>query len=215
MSLGGITSPQPAACAPSGAALPLSSSTTTPNRSQDSKTAAVRHRTPPTIKQWLSPSSRTSEQAGSPAHQVLSQSPQSSASSTPPTERRAKRRLETGDGSSSNCEGTEQCDCVTELSPAAKRSRTLSGVCCPAQESPAQTDCQTEDNNAASSRQTDKENCSPRGVNWLSVMSQKLRKGQRSPGSPKGPRSPSAAKKQESKTPASPVSIKLTGLGVD
>uniref|UniRef100_A0AAX7VFH7 Denticleless E3 ubiquitin protein ligase homolog n=1 Tax=Astatotilapia calliptera TaxID=8154 RepID=A0AAX7VFH7_ASTCA len=125
VSLGGIASPQPAACAPSGAALPLSSSTTTPNRSQDSKTAAVRHRTPPTIKQWLSPSSRTSEQAGSPAHWVLSQSPQSSASSTPPTEQRAKRRLETGDGSSSNCEGTEQCDRVTELSPAAKRSRTL------------------------------------------------------------------------------------------
>lgn len=204
VSLGGIASPQPAACAPIGAALPLSSSTTTPNRSEDSKTAAVRHRTPPTIKQWLSPSSRTSEQAGSPAHQVLSQSPQTSASSTPPTERRAKRRLETGNGSSSNCEGTEQCDCVTELSPAAKRSRTLSGVCCPAQESPAQTDCHTEDKNAASSRQTDKENCSPRGVNWLSVMSQKLRKGQRSPRSPKDPRSPSVAKKQESKTPASP-----------
>uniref|UniRef100_A0A3B4HAX5 Denticleless E3 ubiquitin protein ligase homolog n=1 Tax=Pundamilia nyererei TaxID=303518 RepID=A0A3B4HAX5_9CICH len=179
VSLGGIASPQPAACAPSGAALPLSSSTTTPNRSQDSKTAA---------------------------------SPQTSASSTPPTERRAKRRLETGDCSSSNCEGTEQCDCVTELSPAAKRSQTLSGVCCPAQESPAQTDCQSEDNNAASSRQTDKENCSPRGVNWLSVMSQKLRKGQRSPRSPKDPRSPSAAKKQESKTPASPVSIKLTAM---
>uniref|UniRef100_A0A3Q0S6P1 Denticleless E3 ubiquitin protein ligase homolog (Drosophila) n=1 Tax=Amphilophus citrinellus TaxID=61819 RepID=A0A3Q0S6P1_AMPCI len=208
-SLGGITSPQPGACAPSGAALPLPSSTTLSNCSQNTKVAAVRHRTPPSIKEWLSPSNRSSDQVRSPVHRVLSPSPQSSVSSTSPTERRAKRRLETGDCSSSGCEGTEQCDCITELSPAAKRNRTLSSVCCPVQESSAQTDCHTEDNKPASSRQTGKENCSPRAVNWLSAMSQKFRKGQRSP---RSPRSPSSAKKQESKTPASPVSTKLIGL---
>uniref|UniRef100_A0A3P9DHH2 Denticleless E3 ubiquitin protein ligase homolog (Drosophila) n=1 Tax=Maylandia zebra TaxID=106582 RepID=A0A3P9DHH2_9CICH len=89
--LGGIASPQPAACAPSGAALPF--------------LPAPLHPT---------------------AHRTLKL--QLSASSTPPTEQRAKRRLETGDGSSSNCEGTEQCDRVTELSPAAKRKKY--GIIC-------------------------------------------------------------------------------------
>lgn len=137
---------------------------------------------------------------------MLSPCPQNPASSTSPTERRAKRRLETGDGASASCGGAERCDCVTELYPAAKRSQTLSRICCPAQESQVQTDCHAEGTKQASSRQTGKENCSPRAIDWLSVMGQKMRKGQ---GSPSTPRSPSASKKQEGKTPASPVSTKV------
>lgn len=201
-SLGGLASPQLAACAPSGAALPLPSSTTSPIPSQDAETATVHQRTPPSIKQWLSPCRGS---PGLPLRRVLSPCPQSLAGSTSPTERRAKRRLETGDSASASCEGAEECDCVTELYPAAKRSRPLSGIHCPAQESQAQTDCHTEDDKQASSRQTGKENFSPRASDWLSVMGQKMKKGQ---GSPSTPRSPSASKKQ-GKTPASPVSPKV------
>uniref|UniRef100_A0A3B5AVH5 Denticleless E3 ubiquitin protein ligase homolog n=1 Tax=Stegastes partitus TaxID=144197 RepID=A0A3B5AVH5_9TELE len=208
-SLGGLSSPRLAACAPSGAALPFPSSTTSPIPSQDAKVAAVRQRTPLSIKQWLSPGRASPGQVSPPLCRVLSPCPQSPASSTSPTERRAKRRLETGGSSSAGCESVEQCDCVTELYPAAKRNRVLPGICCPAQESSVQTDCHTEDSKQASWRQTGKENCSPRGANWLSEMSQKMKK---SHGSPSTSRSPSTSKKQEGKTPASPVSPQLAGL---
>ncbi|XP_027139622.1 denticleless protein homolog [Larimichthys crocea] len=209
-SIGGMASPQLAACAPSGAALPLPSSTTSPVPSQDAKasTAAIRQRTPSsTIKQWLSPSRGSPSQASHPLRRVLSPCPQSPKSGAPsPTERRAKRRLETGDGASASCERAEKCDCVTELYPEAKRSRGLSaGICCSAQDSREQTDCRVEDNKQASSKQTGKENCSPRPIDWLSVMGQKMRKDQGSPRSPRSPRSPSVSKKQEGKTPASPT----------
>ncbi|KAL7389024.1 hypothetical protein ABVT39_024995 [Epinephelus coioides] len=203
-SLGGLASPQLAACAPSGAALPLSSSTTSPIPSEGAKAAAVRQRTPSSIKQWLSPNRGSPGQASPPLRRVLSPCPRSPASiaSISPTERRAKRRLETGDGAAAACGGAEQCDCVTELYPAAKRSRALTGICCPAQESRLQTDCHAEDNKQVSSRQAGKENCSPRVKDWLSEMGQKMRKGQ---GSPCSPRSPNVSKKQEGKTPASPT----------
>ncbi|XP_034555914.1 denticleless protein homolog [Notolabrus celidotus] len=201
-SLGGLASPQLAACAPSGAALPLPSITTSPLPSQDAKAAAARQRTPPSIKQWLSPSHGSPVQVSPLLRKVLNPCPQSPASSASPTERRAKRRLETGDSSPTSCESAENCDCVSELYPAAKRSRVLSGICCPAQESQVQTDCQTEENTQASPSQSEKENFSPKVVDWLSVMGQKMRKGQGSPGTP---RSPSASKKQEGKTPASPT----------
>ncbi|XP_028253262.1 denticleless protein homolog isoform X2 [Parambassis ranga] len=199
-SLRGPASPQLAACAPSGAALPLPSSTTSPVPSQNSKAAAVLQRTPSSIKQWLSPSHRSAGQVSPSLHRVLSPRPQSPASSTSPTERRVKRRLETGSSLSAACKGAEQCDCVSELFPAAKRIRALASIFCPAQDS--QTDCSTEDNKQASSRQTGKENCSPRATNWLSAMSQKMKKGD---GSPSTPRSPSGTKKQEGKIPASPT----------
>ncbi|XP_034435587.1 denticleless protein homolog [Hippoglossus hippoglossus] len=195
----GLVSPRLAACAPSGAALPLSSSTTSPVQPLDGKAAAARQRTPSSIKQWLSPSRGSPGQVTPPLRRVLSPCPQSLASSTSPIERRAKRRLETI--ASAGCEGAEQCDCVTELYPAPKRGRTLAGICCPVQESRSQTDCPAEDKQS-SSRQSGKENYSPRGMDWLSVMAQKMRKGQ---GSPSSPRSPSASKKQEGKTPASPT----------
>uniref|UniRef100_A0A8C4EVX8 Denticleless E3 ubiquitin n=1 Tax=Dicentrarchus labrax TaxID=13489 RepID=A0A8C4EVX8_DICLA len=204
-SLGGPASPQLASCAPSGAALPLSSSTTSPVPSQDAKAAVVHQRTPSSIKQWLSPSHGSPGQSSLPLRWVLNLCPQSPASSTSPTERRAKRRLETGDGPSAGCEGAKQCDCVSELYPAAKKSRALSGICCPGEESRVQTDCHTEDKQA-SSRQTGKENCSPRAADWLSVLGQKMRKDQ---GSVSSPRSPTSSKKQEGKTPASPVSTKI------
>lgn len=206
-SLGSLASPQLAVCAPSGAALPLPSSTRSPIPSQDAEAAAVHQRTPSSIKQWLSPSCRSPSQAGLPLRRVLSPCPQSRAGSTSPTERRAKRRLETGEDVPAICGGAEACDCVTELYPVAKRSRALTGICCPAQEIQVQTNCHMEDNKQASLRQTGKENCSPRASDWLSVMGQKMRKGQ---GSPSTPRSPSASKKQEGRTPASPVSTNST-----
>uniref|UniRef100_A0A7N8Y5Y1 Denticleless E3 ubiquitin n=1 Tax=Mastacembelus armatus TaxID=205130 RepID=A0A7N8Y5Y1_9TELE len=200
-----LTSPQLAACAPSVAALPLPSSTTSPVLSQVAKTTAARQRTPSSIKQWLSPRHESPGQVSSPLRRVLSLCPQSLGSSISPPERRAKRRLETGDSASTACEGAEQCGCVTELYPAAKRSRALSSVCCPTQESQVQTDSHTEDKQT-SSRQTGKENFSPGAMNWLSVMAQKMRKGQESPSTP---RSPSASKKQEGKAPTSPVSTQV------
>ncbi|KAM9703140.1 denticleless protein homolog [Menidia menidia] len=197
-SLGGLASPLLAACAPSGAALPLPSSTTSPVHS---KVAAVRQRTPSSIKQWLSPTHASPGQVTPPTRRVLSPRPQSPASGVSPTERRAKRRLETGEGSPAGCEGTEQCGCVTELHPAAKRSRPLPGACCPSEEeSPAQTDCRADDGKQSPSKQMGKENFSPRSRNWLSEMSQKMRKGQ---GNCSTPRSPSACKRQESKAAAS------------
>uniref|UniRef100_A0A673BDB3 Denticleless E3 ubiquitin protein ligase homolog (Drosophila) n=1 Tax=Sphaeramia orbicularis TaxID=375764 RepID=A0A673BDB3_9TELE len=209
-SLGGLASPQLAACAPSGAALPLPSSTTSPLQSQDPKAAAVRQRTPSSIKQWLSPSHGSPGHVSPAVRTALSPRPQSPPSSnSSPTERRAKRRLDTGGGVRQCCEKAEQCECVTELLPEAKRGRVLSGICCPAQEDQVQTDCHTEDKRA-SPRQTGKENCSPGAKDWLSVMGQKMRKGQ---GGLSFPRSPSASKRQEGKTPASPVR-KQTSLEV-
>uniref|UniRef100_A0A3Q3B5H9 Denticleless E3 ubiquitin protein ligase homolog (Drosophila) n=1 Tax=Kryptolebias marmoratus TaxID=37003 RepID=A0A3Q3B5H9_KRYMA len=55
-SLGGLASPQPAACAPIGAALPLPSSTTSP---VPSKPAGVHQRASASIVQWLSPVRRS------------------------------------------------------------------------------------------------------------------------------------------------------------
>ncbi|KAM7395221.1 hypothetical protein PAMA_006806 [Pampus argenteus] len=202
-SFGGLASPQLAACAPSGAALPLPSSTSSPVYSQDTKATPVRQRTQCSIKEWLSPSHGSPSQVSPQLRKVLSPCPQSSViCSTSPTERRAKRRLETGDGSSASCGGTKQCDCVTELYPVAKRSRTLSGICCPAQESQVQTNCHAEDKQLSSFRPTGKENCSPKGMDWLSEMGQKIKKGH---GGPRTPQSPSASKKHEGKTPASPT----------
>lgn len=203
-----MASPQLAACAPSGAALPLPSSTTSPVQCQEGKATPLRQRTPCSIKQWLSPSHVSPSQVSPQLRNVLSPCTQSLVScSTSPAERRAKRRLETGDGSSASCEGAEQCDCVTELYPVAKRSRATSGICCPAQESRVQTNCHTKDNQV-SLRQIDKENCSPRATDWLSVMGQQMKKGH---GGPSTPRSPSALKKHEGKTPASPVSTEISG----
>lgn len=188
-SLGGMASPLLAACAPSGAALPLPSSTTSPVLS---KPTFALQRASPSIIQWLSPTH------GSPPHQELnlcSLSPPSSASAA---EQQAKRRLGADDGSPAGREDTEQCDCDTKLSPAAKRSRDVSDVLCPFQERP---DSDTDGSSQAASRQTGRENCSP--TNWLSEMSQKMKSSQESFSIF---RSPSSIKKQDGRTHASPVS---------
>uniref|UniRef100_A0A096M3C0 Denticleless E3 ubiquitin protein ligase homolog (Drosophila) n=1 Tax=Poecilia formosa TaxID=48698 RepID=A0A096M3C0_POEFO len=77
-SLGGLASPQLAVCAPNRAALPLPSSTTSPKSSVP-----------------LPAQSRVT--ATTPPHQVLRPCPLSPASGASLTERRAKRRLETGE----------------------------------------------------------------------------------------------------------------------
>lgn len=196
-SLGGLTSPRLAACAPSGAALPLSSSTTSPI---PSKEAAVHQKTPSSIKRWLSPSPGSPSQVSLTRCRVLCL-----ASNSSPTERRVKRRLETVAPAADSCSGADECDGVTELYPAAKRSRTLTEFCCPDQANQVQSDCDTEDKNQPPLRQNGKENLSPRPSNWLSAMARKMRKGQ----SPSTPRSPSASKKLEAKAPTSPVSTQM------
>uniref|UniRef100_A0A8C8DY20 Denticleless E3 ubiquitin protein ligase homolog (Drosophila) n=1 Tax=Oryzias sinensis TaxID=183150 RepID=A0A8C8DY20_9TELE len=187
-SFGGLTSPQLAACAPSGAALPLPSSTTSHSPSQR---PFVRQRTPCSIKQWLSPTHGSPGQITPPSRRVLI--PQSPVSGTSTGERRAKRRLDTSDGSP-DCE--EQCDCVTELHPVAKRSRSVPGVCCSAQDSPPQTARHPSNLNQASPKPAGKENCCPQARNWLSEMGQKMRKVQGRL------QSPSSNRKQDVQTPA-------------
>ncbi|XP_077567362.1 denticleless protein homolog [Stigmatopora nigra] len=193
-SIGVLSSPRLAACAPSGAALPLPSSTTS-SQSQQAKSTNSQ-RTPGSIKSWLSP------RQGSPSqespHQVLSPCPQSPPGNESPKAPRAKRRLETDDGLSDESDNPKQCDCVSKLYLVAKRSRVQSGICCQAQEGLLQTDNNNEEG-PAKSRQNGKENCSPGVTDWLSVMGQKMR------GSPSRPRSPSAPKKQAGKGPSSPT----------
>lgn len=202
-SLGGLASPQLAACAPNRAALPLPSSTTSPSRIPP---ALVHQRTPPSIKQWFSPSRESpSRVAATPPQQSLRLRSVSPASSASPKEQRAKRRLETGESSPSRCEEAH-CACASEHYPAAKRSRVLSSVSCPAQESSVQEDCRTEDSEPVTPRQTGKENLSPRAGNWLSELGQKMKKGQEGPGS---------QKKQDGKIPASPVSTEIQDLDVN
>ncbi|KAM9356017.1 denticleless protein homolog [Pholidichthys leucotaenia] len=198
-SLGSLSSPQTAACAPTGAALPHPSSTSSPAHT---KAPAVRQRTPSSIKQWLSQKHESPSHISPPPRGVLSPSSQPPASGTSPPEWRAKRRLETSSSSisSTDCEATGRCDCVTELSPDSKRARILPGFCCPAQESPAQMDFDTEENKAGSSTQTGKENCCPRTGNWLSLMGQKMKKDEESPRTSKSPKAP---KKPNRRTSAS------------
>ncbi|XP_015243479.1 PREDICTED: denticleless protein homolog [Cyprinodon variegatus] len=193
--LDGMASPQLAACAPNSAALPLPSSTASPNRS----TPVPAHQRPPaSIQQWLSPTHGAQSRVGAttPTQQTLRQCRLSPTSSATPTGRRAKRRLETDESSPSCSEDVAPRQCDSELHPEAKRSRILSDVCYPAQESSAQTDDHTAESEPVTSRQTGKENCSPSARNWLSEIGQKMKKSQGSP---------SSHKKQDRKTHTSPV----------
>ncbi|XP_076024090.1 denticleless protein homolog [Genypterus blacodes] len=214
-SLGGLASPQQDTSAPEDAAPSLPSSTTSPIHPQQAKATAVCQRTPTSIKRWFSPSrGGLHDQISPPRQRVLNPCPQSSVSSTPPSERRAKRRLETGGGALGGCEGAEQCDCVKELYPVAKRGRSLADVVCLAQDQhhcQAQKDSDRKDHVQTLLRETDKENCCPRATDWLSAMGQKMRMDWRNPGSPGSPRSPrsprslGASKKQECRAPNSPT----------
>ncbi|MEQ2188496.1 hypothetical protein GOODEAATRI_015705 [Goodea atripinnis] len=178
------------------AALPLPSNTTSTNRPIP---VPVHQITPTSIRQWLSSTHESQSQ-------VLRPCPLSPVSSSSPTERRAKRRLETGESSPSGCEDIAQCESVSELYPAGKRSCVLFDVCSPSQESSGQTDCHTESSQSITSMQAGKENCSPRAGNWLSEMGKNIKQSQGGP---------SAHKKRDGKTPTSSVSIEIPGLVVN
>ncbi|KAL0965030.1 hypothetical protein UPYG_G00275870 [Umbra pygmaea] len=214
-SLGVMASPQPAACAPSGANLPLSSSTTatSPIQTQGPKTSLSCPKPSLSISNWLARSPK--DQVTTPPSHPTSPSPPRPVS-TSPSERRAKRRLETGDScSAQGCDGAGACGCVAELYPAAKRSQGLAGMCCPRSEPPkaysgvseacekAELQVGVEGPTPVLATQADKENQSPGQADWLSVMSQKLRKGTGSPRSIH--KSPVVSKRQDGRLPTSPA----------
>uniref|UniRef100_A0A9J8BR58 Denticleless E3 ubiquitin protein ligase homolog (Drosophila) n=1 Tax=Cyprinus carpio carpio TaxID=630221 RepID=A0A9J8BR58_CYPCA len=142
-----LASPQPAACAPTGADLPLPSNTSAPS------------------------------------------------AKGPSSERRAKRRLETGDGSGLG----EESDGVSELYPDVKRSRISVST---QNEKGDLFSLQTEERlSSAGQAGTGKENSSPRTTDWLSVISQRF-KGSAQPKSPNG-----SSKRHDARTHSSPVAV--------
>lgn len=154
-SLGGLSSPRPAACASNSASLPLPSSTSSPKPSPLSSPAA-RPRTPSSIKKWLSPS-----------HGLLN----NQNGTAPSSEHRAKRRLEASQRSCC-CGDEEDCRCVVELNPA-KRCRVASGLFC---SEDRQMDSEA---GRPSCSNEGKENCCPTARNWLSVMGQRMKNSPR------------------------------------
>uniref|UniRef100_A0A8C1NRE2 Denticleless E3 ubiquitin protein ligase homolog (Drosophila) n=1 Tax=Cyprinus carpio TaxID=7962 RepID=A0A8C1NRE2_CYPCA len=171
-----LASPQPAACAPTGADLPLPSNTSAPSAKVSSP------RMPYSIQQWIS-------RGTSPLHKVLTPVLQG-----PSSERRAKRRLETGDGSGLG----EESDGVSELYPDVKRSRISVST---QNEKGDLFSLQTEERlSSAGQAGTGKENSSPRTTDWLSVISQRF-KGSAQPKSPNG-----SSKRHDARTHSSPVS---------
>ncbi|XP_012676440.2 denticleless protein homolog [Clupea harengus] len=219
-SLGPLSSPQPAACAPSGADLPLPSSTPdplghkafTPPRKTPSSSATIRHwfsRTPGSPADQLTP----------PLRKVLSpcpQSPQPRQAAPSPPERRAKRRLETADGEACCRDGEGSCGCVSELNPAAKRGRIqgLGEVACGGvQRSEAQDGEEMGDKpltvglegnqRSGSHPEADKENSSSSAAGWLAAFGRGRQRGHGTP--PRSPRSPGFGRRQEKRTTASPT----------
>ncbi|KAF5898635.1 denticleless protein [Clarias magur] len=101
------------------------------------------------------------------------------------SERRAKRRLDTSETTTSA--GEDESDGVSELYPDCKRSRESASTFCTSAEKEERT---------GSSVQADKENSSPGKADWLSAMSRKLKQSQSGAGLPK---SPNAVKRQDSR----------------
>uniref|UniRef100_A0A671N9V2 Denticleless protein homolog n=1 Tax=Sinocyclocheilus anshuiensis TaxID=1608454 RepID=A0A671N9V2_9TELE len=171
-----LASPQPAACAPTGADLPLPSNTSAPSAK-------------------FSCSSSPGHRGTSPLRKVLTPVLQG-----PCSERRAKRRLETGDRPGLG----EESYGVSEFYPDVKRSRSsVSTQNCPEEKGDLfglQTEAQL-----SSARQvgTGKENSSPRRTDWLSVISQRF-KGSAQPKSPNG--GSSSSKRHDARTHSSSVS---------
>jgi len=243
-SLGPMSSPQPAACAPSSGDLPLPSSTSetpspkpfTPPRKPPSSSSSSS-----TIRQWLS---RT---PGSPANtltpplrKVLSpcpQSPQQQHHQSPqqrhgkqgsvpsPPERKAKRRLETTDGDTCCRDAEGACGCVSELNPVTKRGRMQvcgegGGACVGTQRKEPSGGEELADKplsvelvegrqrllGTTQHSEADKENrSSPCASGWLVAMGRSRQRGHPSTLSPKSPKSPGVGKRQEKRTPASPM----------
>lgn len=183
-----LASPQPASCAPTGADLPLPSNTSAPSAKLSSP------KIPSSIQQWFSRSSSPGHQGTSPLRKVLTPVLQG-----PSSERRAKRRLETGDCARSGL-GRER-EGVSEMYPDLKRSRSsVSAENCSEEKGDLfslQTDerlCLTGQAGAG------KENSSPRRNDWLSVISQRF-KGSTQSKSPNG-----SSKRQDARTHNAPVS---------
>ncbi|XP_077075682.1 denticleless protein homolog isoform X1 [Siphateles boraxobius] len=184
-----LASPQPASCAPTGADLPLPSNTSAPSAKISSP------KIPSSIQQWFSRSSSPGHQGTSPLRKVLTPVPQG-----PSSERRAKRRLETGVCDRSGLEG--ESEGVSELYPDVKRSRSsVSAENC-SEEKGELFSLQT-DERLCSTGQADagKENRSPRRNDWLSVISQRF-KGSAQPKSPNG-----SCKRQDARTHSAPAAI--------
>ncbi|XP_026147295.1 denticleless protein homolog isoform X1 [Carassius auratus] len=171
-----LASPQPAACAPTGADLPLPSNTSAPSAKVSSP------KMPSSIQQWIS-------RGVSPLRKVLTPVLQG-----PSSECRAKRRLETGDGSGLG----EESDGVSELYPDVKRSRISEST---QNEKADLFSLQTEERlSSAGQAGTGKENSSPR-TDWLSVISQRF-KGSAQPKSPNG-----SSKRHDARTHSSPAAV--------
>uniref|UniRef100_A0A671N9Y4 Denticleless protein homolog n=1 Tax=Sinocyclocheilus anshuiensis TaxID=1608454 RepID=A0A671N9Y4_9TELE len=172
-----LASPQPAACAPTGADLPLPSNTSAPSAK-------------------FSCSSSPGHRGTSPLRKVLTPVLQG-----PCSERRAKRRLETGDRPGLG----EESYGVSEFYPDVKRSRSsVSTQNCPEEKGDLfglQTEAQL-----SSARQvgTGKENSSPRRTDWLSVISQRF-KGSAQPKSPNG--GSSSSKRHDARTHSSSAAV--------
>ncbi|KAA0708928.1 Denticleless protein -like protein [Triplophysa tibetana] len=122
---------------------------------------------------WPHPSSSGSAAAlpqppgdASPCRKVLKPVLQASCS-----ERRAKRRLETGDASVVG----EETDGVSELCPDAKRSRSSEISHSSSKENKHAVFRLQREGSLSSAVQAGKENSSPKKTDWLSVMSQKLK----------------------------------------
>ncbi|KAL6486706.1 hypothetical protein MHYP_G00060980 [Metynnis hypsauchen] len=197
-SVGGLTSPQPGSCPSSDADLPPASSTSAPahkNSPFQPKTPKS-PQTPSSIRNWVS---RTPGSHGNhttpPLRKVLSPCPQS-PERVSPSERRAKRRLETGDATLDHHDNHSG---VAELWPGAKRSRGSPGTF---QHSVEEEEEKSEslvlkEEPLASSVQADKENSSPSKPDWLSAMSRRLKQAQKGAALSK---SPNGGKRHESRT---------------
>ncbi|KAL2082529.1 hypothetical protein ACEWY4_022347 [Coilia grayii] len=227
-SLGPLSSPQPAACAPSSGDLPLPSSTSgTPGP----KTFTPPRKPPTTfasssasIRQWLSRTPGSpAEPLTPPLRKVLSpcpQSPQPRQGTAPsPPERRAKRRLEAANGEACCRDVEGACGCVSELNPAAKRGRIQvcgEGACTGVQrteapggaeevgEKPLAIELEGKQRLGSQHADADKENSSSSVTGWLVAMGRSRQRGHGTL-SPRSPRSPGIGKRQEKRTPASPT----------
>ncbi|XP_051955197.1 denticleless protein homolog [Xyrauchen texanus] len=181
-----LASPRPAACAPTGANLPLPSNTSAPVAKLSSPKITS------SIQQWISRSCSPGNRDTSPPRTVLQPVVQG-----PSSERRAKRRLDTGDAAGS---GLGEENGVSELYPDMKRSKSsVSSQNCSEEKSDLFS-LETEEK-CRSTVEAGKENSSPRTTDWLSVISQRL-KGSAQPKSPN-----SSSKRQDARIHCSPAAV--------
>ncbi|XP_026871760.2 denticleless protein homolog [Electrophorus electricus] len=195
-SVDSLASPQPGACAPSGADLPHPSSTI----AAAAKLSPPHPKTPRSIRQWLACSDQATStllKDTASLRKVLSPCSQSSEHNSS-SERRAKRRLETGEeGSTAHSGLGNEDEGVTELYPDTKRRQSSTGTFCPLTEGETSQGFQHWEERPASSVQADKENSSPSKADWLSAMGRRLKQAHRGSALSK---SPSSRKRQEARS---------------